>query len=113
VNRRLAALLTRAHASSWRRRYGAEFYAVLEELPTDAPTVADAALSALRSRGRALVAAGAFAATASMLAIGMHHVDHQRPAPAVAARSGTDVMPCERPKLAWVTHSGRPRCGAA
>jgi hypothetical protein len=33
MNVRLAALLTGAHAAGWRRRYGAEFCALLEDLP--------------------------------------------------------------------------------
>lgn len=70
MNARLAALLTALHAPGWRRRYGAEFHALLEELPASPEVVASATSSALSSRAPALAALGAFALAAAVLALG-------------------------------------------
>ncbi len=69
MNARLAALLTAAHAPRWRRRYGVEFHALLEELPATPAIVASAAASALTTRLPALAAAGALALAAAVLAL--------------------------------------------
>jgi hypothetical protein len=70
VNARLAALLTAAHAPGWRRRYGPEFHALLEELPSTPAVVASAGSSALASHGPALATIGAFMLAAAVLALG-------------------------------------------
>jgi hypothetical protein len=70
VNPRLAALLTGAHASAWRRRYGPEFRALLEELPGTPAVIASASSSALSSRAPALATVGAVAFAAALLALG-------------------------------------------
>ncbi len=70
MNARLAAMLTAAHAPGWRRRYGVEFCALLEELPATPPVIASATASALGTHGSLLVTAGAFALAAAVLALG-------------------------------------------
>lgn len=70
MNARLAALLTGAHAPAWRRRYGVEFSALLEDLPATPAIVASATASALSSQAPLLVAAGACALAVATLALG-------------------------------------------
>jgi hypothetical protein len=70
VNARIAALLTALHGPAWRRRYGTEFHALLEELPATPDVVVSAAGSAFTSRAPALAAIGALALAAAVLALG-------------------------------------------
>jgi len=70
MNARLAAMLTGAHARTWQRRYGVEFCALLEELPASPPVVTSAMVSAISSQAPAMVAIGAFALAAAILALG-------------------------------------------
>jgi hypothetical protein len=102
VNARLAALLTALHAPGWRRRYGVEFHALLEELPASPEVVASATGSAFSSRAPELAAAGALALAAAVLALGPaasagHTVTTQQHAPLkapanVACTSGVVQM---------------------
>jgi hypothetical protein len=60
---RLCDLLVRLHARWWRARYGAEFGALLREVPATPRTVLDALWGAVVSRGSQLaLAAGALVA---------------------------------------------------
>lgn len=77
MNARLAVLLTAAHAPAWRRRYGAEFHALLEDLPATPAVLASATASAVASRAPALAALGAFALAAALLALGPAASDHR------------------------------------
>jgi len=77
MNARLAALLTGAHAPAWRRRYGTEFCALLEELPATPAIVASATTSALSSQAPGLVTIGAFVLAAAVLALGPAASDHR------------------------------------
>jgi hypothetical protein len=70
VNARLAAMLTGAHAPAWRRRYGAEFRALLQDLPATPAIVASATTSALASQAPLLLAAGACALAMATVAVG-------------------------------------------
>jgi hypothetical protein len=71
VNARLASLLTAAHARGWRRRYGGEFCALLEDLPARPAVIFDALASALRTHTRTLAVIGGvtIAATLVLLAV--------------------------------------------
>jgi hypothetical protein len=64
---RLARLLIRAYPRSWRRRYGAEYAALLEDVPARPSAIADAvgAAVALRARGatKSLITSGGPAVT--------------------------------------------------
>jgi hypothetical protein len=102
MNARLAALLTAAHAPAWRRRYGVEFRALLEELPATPPVIASATASALSTHGSLLVTAGAFALAAAVLALGPAASDRRTvtahaPASHAAKRavSWDEHLPCE------------------
>jgi hypothetical protein len=103
MNARLAALLTAAHAPGWRRRYGVEFCALLEELPATPPVIASATGSALCTHGSLLVTAGAFALAAAVLALGPAASDHRtvtahaQPAHAASKRtvSWDQQSPCD------------------
>jgi hypothetical protein len=77
MNARLAVLLTEAHAPAWRRRYGAEFCALLEDLPATPAVLASATTSALASRSPAPAAIGAFVLAAALLALGPAASDHR------------------------------------
>jgi hypothetical protein len=92
MNARLAAFLTDAHAASWRRRYGAEFCALLEDLPATPAVLGSAAASALNSQGPALAALGAFALAAAILALG--------PAASDCRTAGAHV-PLAKPAVSW------------
>ncbi|HEX3570235.1 MAG TPA: hypothetical protein VHU44_05375 [Acidobacteriaceae bacterium] len=50
MRRPAASLMTRLYPSAWRRRYGAEFAAFLEEQPGGARAVANVVLSAIAER---------------------------------------------------------------
>ncbi|TMB85556.1 MAG: hypothetical protein E6J39_00945 [Chloroflexi bacterium] len=54
MNPRLARLLVHAYPPSWRRRYGSEYAALLEDLPATLSAVSDAVRAGLAVRGRAL-----------------------------------------------------------
>jgi len=102
MNARLAALLTAAHAPAWRRRYGVEFCALLEELPPTPPVIASATASALSTHASLLVTAGAFALAAAVLALGPAASDrrtvtaHAQPAHAAKrAVSWDEHLPCD------------------
>lgn len=92
MNARLAALLTDAHAASWRRRYGAEFCALLEDLPATPAIVGSAAASALISQAPALAALGAFALAAAILALGPAASD---------SRTAAAHVPLAKPAVSW------------
>lgn len=102
MNARLAALLTRAHTRAWQRRYGVEFCALLEELPASPPILASAVTSAISSQGPALVAIGAFALAAAVLALGPAASDRR-----LEAAHGP-VMHLSKPGMSWKTTSA---CG--
>jgi hypothetical protein len=116
MNPRLAALLTRAHAPAFRRRYGAEFCALLEELPATPAIVTSAATSALSSQAPVLATIGAFALAAAILALGPsasnhHGISAQTPAPR-AVKVGTHLdasVSCDS-KVAYVAPDGSVRC---
>ena len=116
MNARLAALLTGAHAPRWRRRYGAEFCALLEDLPATPAILTSASVSALTSRGPALAAIGAFALAAAVLAFGPAASD--RPAIAVQSHAlhglKTGMLPSARSAcddaVAYVAPDGTIRC---
>ena len=115
MNARLAALLTRAHASAWRRRYGAEFCALLEDLPATPATVASAATSALTSRAPLLIAVGAGALAIATLALGPVASDrraiavHARYHHLPAAKSWSGSVACGV-TVAYVAPDGSIRC---
>ncbi|HZX67908.1 MAG TPA: hypothetical protein VFE70_03435, partial [Candidatus Elarobacter sp.] len=68
MNPQLTGFLARLHGKRWRERYGAEFAALLGDVPATPRTVADALWSALISRGTEIaIVAGALTAC---LAIG-------------------------------------------
>jgi hypothetical protein len=67
VNARLATLLTAAHARGWRRRYGGEFCALLEDLPARPAVVLDALASALSTHTRVLAVIGGVAIAAALV----------------------------------------------
>lgn len=92
MNVRLAALLTSAHATRWRRRYGAEFCALLEDLPATPAVVGSAAASALTSRAPALAALGAFALAVAILALGPAASD---------CRTARAHVPLAKPAVSW------------
>jgi hypothetical protein len=79
VNGQLASWLTAAHAPAWRRRYGHEFRALLEELPATPANVASVAGSVLASQVPALAAIGVFALAAAVLALGPAASDRRVP----------------------------------
>jgi hypothetical protein len=102
MNARLAALLTAAHAPAWRRRYGVEFRALLEELPATPPVIASATASALSTHASLLVTAGAFALASAVLALGPAASDRRTvtahaPAAHAAKRavSWNEHLPCD------------------
>jgi hypothetical protein len=74
VNVRLARAVVALYPASWRRRYGDELVALLEELPATPANVTDASLRAipLRLRSMALVAGAAILAGLPMAA-GVKH----------------------------------------
>jgi hypothetical protein len=115
VNARLASVLTAAHAPAWRRRYGLEFRALLEELPATPSTVASVAGSAFASQGPALAAIGAFALAAAVLALGPAASDRRVPTAQVHARpaahglSRTAIAPCGG-DVADIAPDGSIRC---
>jgi hypothetical protein len=79
MNARLAALLTAVHAPAWRRRYGDEFCALLEELPATPAVVASATGSAFATRVPLLATIGAFALAAAVLLFGPVASDRRAP----------------------------------
>jgi hypothetical protein len=93
VNAQLAAWLTAAHAPAWRRRYGHEFRALLEELPATPATVASVAGSALASQAPALATIGAFALAAAVLALGPAASDRRVPTAQIHARPAAHGWP--------------------
>jgi hypothetical protein len=98
---RLADLLVRLHGRRWRERYGAEFRALLEEIPATPRSVGDALLSAIASRGRPLaLAAGA---VSSCIAIGYVNLGANEILPVLllifVANSIFIVL---RPQLVWL-----------
>jgi hypothetical protein len=118
VNARLAALLTALHAPGWRRRYGTEFHALLEELPATPDVVASATGSAFSSRAPGLATIGAFALAAAVLALGPAASDrrtvtmHQRApyrAPHGWPGTGPANVACTT-NLAQVVSDGNIRC---
>ncbi len=120
MNSRLAGWLTRAHGARWRRRFGAEFCALLEELPANPATLADAGLSALRSRGNGAraIAAGAALAGALLAFAAIPRVPHPTAAahlaaPAAAVAGPRTGFPCDHPPLAWLARSNVRRCATA
>jgi len=73
VTRSLAGALVCLHSRSWRDRYGDEFSALLQDLPANPGIVADALLSAARSRARqAFAAAIAVACSISLVPAPQH-----------------------------------------
>lgn len=64
---RLARLLVRAYPPAWRRRYGTEYAALLEEVPATPTSIADALGTAItlraRSATRSLITSGGSAVT--------------------------------------------------
>jgi hypothetical protein len=118
VNARLAAMLTALHAPGWRRRYGVEFHALLEELPATPDVVASATGSAFSSRAPALVTIGAFALAAAVLALGPAASDrrtvtmHQH-APYPAPHSWPSTHPASvacTTNVAQIASDGNLRC---
>jgi hypothetical protein len=118
VNARLAALLTALHAPGWRRRYGTEFHALLEELPATPDIVASATGSAFSSHAPALATVGAFALAAAVLALGPAASDrrtvtmHQR-APYRAPHSWPSAHPANvacTTNVAQIASDGNIRC---
>lgn len=101
MNARLAAMLTRAHARAWQRRYGVEFCALLEELPASPPVVASAMASALSSQTPAFVAIGAFALAAAILALGPAASDRR-----MEAAHGP-MLHITKPGMSW---NANPAC---
>jgi hypothetical protein len=83
MNRRLATLLTAAHARSWRRRYGGEFYALLQDMPARPAVVFDALLSAVRTQTRAVAVAGGVTIAAALVLLAVVYAD-RRPAASTA-----------------------------
>jgi hypothetical protein len=67
VNARLARLLTAAHAPHWRRRYGSEFRALLEDLPACPGVLVSALTSALGTHARSLAVLGGAALAAILV----------------------------------------------
>lgn len=113
MNARLAALLTSAHAPGWRRRYGAEFCALLEDLPATPAAIASASASALVSRASLLVAIGACVLAIATLALGPvasdRHAIAVRAPHAPAAKTWTASVACHSP-VAYVAPDGSVRC---
>jgi hypothetical protein len=116
MNARLALLLTEAHAPAWRRRYGAEFCALLEDLPATPGVLASATTSAFASRSRALAALGAFALAAALLALGPAASDHNTvaahaspPHTIKATTLPNSNAPCDG-TIAHVATAGAIRC---
>lgn len=69
----LARALCRLYPRRWRHRYGAEFVALLEALPCEPATIADAMFAALRMRSRAIAATGiVVAGVAFVIASALH-----------------------------------------
>jgi hypothetical protein len=99
MNARLAALLTAAHAPGWRRRYGAEFCALLEELPGTPAVIASATASALSTHGSVLVTAGAFALAAAVLALGPAASDRR-----TVTAAHTQPTHASKRALSWEQH---------
>jgi hypothetical protein len=60
----LARFLTSMHSPEWKMRYGAEFEALLADIPVSALTVSDVAGSIVASRRRTLVVALGISAVA-------------------------------------------------
>lgn len=119
MNARLAAVLTALHAPGWRRRYGAEFHALLEELPATPDIVVSATGSALSSRAPALVTIGAFALAAAVLALGPAASDDRRTVtmqprvPYPAAHGWTSAHPASvacTSNVAQIASDGNARC---
>ena len=111
MNARLATLLTDAHAARWRRRYGTEFCALLEDLPATPAIVGSAAASALTSRAPALAALGAFALAAAILALGPAASDRRTAAAHVPRAKAAASWHASPPCVADVGISGRSqRC---
>ncbi len=107
MNPRLAAFLTRAHAPAWRRRYGDEFCALLEELPATPETVASATTSAIFSQAPALVAIAAFALAAAVLALGPAASDRQ---PVITVQTPPPRVACDTNNVANIAPDGSVRC---
>ncbi len=70
---RLARLLTSMHSSKWKMRYGAEFEALLTDIPISPLMMTDVAASILTSRRRALVVALGAAALVAACAMARQH----------------------------------------
>jgi hypothetical protein len=77
VNARLATLLTAAHARRWRRRYGGEFRALLEDLPARPVVVIDALLSALNTHTRSLAVIGGVTIAAMLVLLAAAYVERR------------------------------------
>jgi hypothetical protein len=98
---RLADLLVRLHARRWRERYGAEFRALLHEVPATPRVVIDALWSAIASRGAPLaLAAGA---VASCVAIGYVNLGANEILPVLLLIFVANaVFIALRPRLVWL-----------
>jgi uncharacterized membrane protein YfcA len=108
MNALLAATLTNAHSLAWRRRYGTEFRALLEELPATPAVVASASGSALSSRAPALAMIGAFALAIAVLAFGPAASDRQTATVQTRALHPAHVA-CAN-KVAFVANDGANVC---
>ena len=107
MNARLAALLTRAHAPAWQRRYGTEFCALLEELPATPGTVASATGSALFSQVPALATIAAFVLAAAVLAFGPVASDRR---PTITVQPPPPHVACDTNNVANIAPDGSVRC---
>jgi hypothetical protein len=103
VNARLAAALTAVHAPAWRRRYGDEFCALLEELPANPYVLVSAGGSALATRVPVLATIGAFALAAAVLLLGPAASDRRAP---------TAQMHAPRPAVHPWGRTGQVACGS-
>jgi hypothetical protein len=101
MNSRLADLLVRLHGRQWRERYGAEFRALLEEVPGTPRVVIDALWSAIASRATPL--ALVVGAVASCVAIGYVNLGTNEVQPALLVMFAANaIFIALQPRLFWL-----------
>jgi len=101
MNPRLADLLVRLHGRRWRERYGAEFRALLDEVPGTPRVVIDAVWGALASRDTRL--ALVVGAVASFVAIGYVNLGTNEVQPALLLMFAANaIFIALRPRLFWL-----------
>jgi hypothetical protein len=101
MNPQLTAFLVRMHGKKWRERYGAEFAALLHDLPPTPRAVADAFWSAAASHAAGIaIVTGALVACLAIGYVNLNANEIQPPLLLIFAANAVFIV--MRPRLAWL-----------